>query len=289
MVGLVWLLFRFVSLYTVRAWGKSLARATRHVPLARFNVIRKNLELAFPEMDVAERERLAIRNLEETGAYLLETTYVHLHGCKTVFQNHEVRGRGVLEAALANGKNVLLIGAHYTCLDCCGVVMGHDVPVDVVVRHQNAAVTNYLISRFRRHHFRSAIHRDDRAALVHAFQDKSTQRIIWLAPDQDFGHRRSVFVPFLGVQDAATLASTSRIVQRYDLTPIFIEFSFDDDANKWVIEYQPIENFPTDDQVADAATLNRVIGASAQRHPHQYYWVHRRFKSLPDGSVRKYR
>ena len=288
LVSVVWVVFCFVKVQTVRRWGKRLAHVFKRIHPKRFNVIRLNLKLAFPDMDPAERERLAVRNLEETGAYFLETAYVHLHGAEEILKNSIVRGREVLDIALADGKNVLLFGAHYTCLDCCGTVMGHDVPVDVIVRHQNAVVANYLIARYRKQHFRSAIHRDDRNALIKAFQDNSSQRVIWLAPDQDFGHRRSLFVPFLGVEQTATLASVSRIVQRYDMNPLFIEFSYDDESNKWVIEYQPIPDFPTDDQHANATRLNRIIGESVCRKPHQYYWVHRRFKSLADGSIRSY-
>ncbi len=288
LVGVAWLAFRMSSIHTARLWGIRISKLVKYLVAPRLNVIRTNLALAFPDMDAAERERLTQRNLEETGAGYLESAYVLLCGSRQVLANCEVRGRDVLEEALREGKNILLIGAHYTCLESCGCVMGHDVAVDIVHRHQNAVVPNYLILRHRRRSYAGVIHRDDRAGLVKALADKSRQRVIWLSPDQDMGHQRSVFAPFLGVEQAATLKATSKIASRYDMKAVFIEFSYEESNRKWIIHYRPIEAFPSNDQVADATTVNRVIGESAQRNPSQYYWVHRRFKSLPDGSVRQY-
>ena len=287
-VGVVWLLFKPISIGTSRTWGKHLAHVIKRVSPRRFNVIRRNLELVFPEMDREERESLASRNLEETVAGYFEAAYIILHGYSSVISNCEIRGRDALDDALAKGKNVLLIGAHFTCLESCGCAMGRDAPVDIIHRHQNAVVGNYLILKHRKKIYASVIERDDRKGLSRAFADKTRQRIVWTGPDQDMGHQRSVFVPFLGVKKAATLKVTSRIATRYDMTAVFVEFTYQDEDPKWIVHYRPIENYPTGDQVTDATTLNRIIGASVQRKPEQYYWIHRRFKSLEDGTIRKY-
>lgn len=287
-VGVVWVLFRPISIGTSRSWGKKLAHVIRRISPRRFNVIRRNLELVFPDMDANERELLAMRNLEETMAGYFEVAYILLNGYSSITSNCEIRGRETLDSALATGKNVLLIGAHFTCLESCGCALGLDAPVDIVHRRQNAVVGNYLILKHRKRIYASVIDRDDRVELVRAFADKTRQRIVWTGPDQDMGHQRSVFVPFLGVEKAATLKITSRIATRYDMTAVFVEFSYQDENPKWIVQYRPIENFPSGDQIADATTLNRVIGEAVERKPEQYYWIHRRFKSLEDGSTRKY-
>lgn len=287
-VGVVWVLFRPISISTSRSWGKKLAPVIKWISPRRFNVIRLNLELVFPDMDTNERESLAMRNLEETIAGYFEVAYILLTGYSSITSNCEIRGREALDSALATGKNVLLIGAHFTCLESCGCALGLDAPVDIVHRRQNAVVGNYLIVKHRKRIYASVIDRDDRVGLVKAFADKTRQRIVWMGPDQDMGHQRSVFVPFLGVEKAATLKSTSRIATRYDMTAVFVEFSYQHKNPNWIVQYRPIENFPSGDQIADATTLNRVIGDAVERKPEQYYWIHRRFKSLEDGTTRKY-
>ena len=287
-VGVAWLLCRPISIETARAWGKKLARVAKRLSPRRFNVIRRNLELVFPNMEKQAQESLAIRNLEETIAGFFEAAFIILRGYSSITSNSEIRGRDTLDSALAKGKNVLLIGAHFTCLESCGCVLGLDAPVDIVHRRQNAVVGNYLILRHRRKLFASVIDRDDRLGLVKAFADRTRQRIVWTGPDQDMGHQRSVFVPFLGVEKAATLKVTSRIATRYDMTAVFVEFSYQEENAKWIVQYRPIDDFPTGDQIADATTVNRIIGESVQRNPEQYYWIHRRFKTLEDGTTRKY-
>lgn len=287
-IGVVWLLFQPISIDTSRLWGQKIAHLLRRISPRRFNVIRRNIELVFPEMDVNSRESLAIRNLEETIAGYFEAAYILLRGYRSISGNYEIRGRETLEAALAEGKNVLLIGAHFTPLESCGCAMGLDAPVDIVHRRQNAIVGNYLILKHRKKIFASVIDRDDQKTMLDAFADTTRQRIIWTAPDQDMGHQRSVFVPFLGVEKAATLKVFSRIAVRYDMAAVFVEFSYQQESPNWIVHYHPIENFPTGDQVADATTLNKIIGESVRRKPEQYYWIHRRFKSLEDGTTRKY-
>jgi KDO2-lipid IV(A) lauroyltransferase len=51
---------------------------------------------------------------------------------------------------------------------------------------------------------------------------------------------------------------------------------------------EPWTDFPTDDPLADTATLNRWLEAEIRRNPAQYLWVHRRFKTRPPGEARFY-
>jgi len=44
-----------------------------------------------------------------------------------------------------------------------------------------------------------------------------------------------------------------------------------------------LENFPTGDDVADAQRINDLIEKEVRQSPEQYYWVHRRFKTQPEG------
>jgi KDO2-lipid IV(A) lauroyltransferase len=48
------------------------------------------------------------------------------------------------------------------------------------------------------------------------------------------------------------------------------------------------EHFPTDDHVADTARMNRELEAAIRTMPAQYYWVHRRFKTRPEGQTPLY-
>ena len=47
---------------------------------------------------------------------------------------------------------------------------------------------------------------------------------------------------------------------------------------------QPLADFPSGDEVADALTINRATEALIRRNPEQYLWIHKRYKRRPDGS-----
>jgi KDO2-lipid IV(A) lauroyltransferase len=45
----------------------------------------------------------------------------------------------------------------------------------------------------------------------------------------------------------------------------------------------PLENFPSTDVLDDTARVNACIEQMVREAPEQYLWVHKRFKSRPDG------
>jgi KDO2-lipid IV(A) lauroyltransferase len=50
----------------------------------------------------------------------------------------------------------------------------------------------------------------------------------------------------------------------------------------------PIEGFPGADALTDTARIMAVIEAQIRRVPAQYLWVHKRFKTQPDGAGSAY-
>jgi KDO2-lipid IV(A) lauroyltransferase len=107
-------------------------------------------------------------------------------------------------------------------------------------------------------------------------------KVVWYAPDQDYGPKQSVFAPFFGVP-AASIVATMRIAEmgRAVVVPLY---HYRDENDHYHVEIQePLENFPSGDDLADAARVNAVIERNVARYPDQYFWVHRRFKTRPEG------
>jgi KDO2-lipid IV(A) lauroyltransferase len=60
-------------------------------------------------------------------------------------------------------------------------------------------------------------------------------------------------------------------------------------GGRYLIEFgAPLDDFPSGDDVADTARINRTIEAAVREHPEQYLWVHRRFKHQPNGQKGPY-
>ncbi|MEO6031204.1 MAG: lipid A biosynthesis acyltransferase, partial [Burkholderiaceae bacterium] len=107
-------------------------------------------------------------------------------------------------------------------------------------------------------------------------------------PDMDFGARDAAFVPFFGVP-AATLLALSRLARALDMVvqPVLAETL--PGGQGYRVRFMPAwTHFPTDDAVADTASMNRWIEDEIRRNPAQYLWVHKRFKTRPAGAPALY-
>jgi KDO2-lipid IV(A) lauroyltransferase len=104
---------------------------------------------------------------------------------------------------------------------------------------------------------------------------------LYLLPDMDFGREDSVFVPFYGVQ-AATVPSLSRFARlgRAQVLTAATRLT----PQGYCLEVGPVwPDFPTPDSQADTAQMNLALQAVIDTMPEQYYWVHKRFKTRPEG------
>ncbi len=121
--------------------------------------------------------------------------------------------------------------------------------------------------------------RDDVRTLITALKSNEP---VWYAPDQSYRKKGAEMVPFFGIP-AATNTATSRLARMTGaaVLPYFQE-RMPDGKFRMVI-HPMLENFPSDDPVADAKRFNEYIEAQVRRVPEQYLWIHRRFKGLtPD-------
>ena len=51
---------------------------------------------------------------------------------------------------------------------------------------------------------------------------------------------------------------------------------------------EPWQDYPSDDVEADTRRMNVWLEGVVRTMPEQYYWVHRRFKTRPEGEPRIY-
>jgi KDO2-lipid IV(A) lauroyltransferase len=104
---------------------------------------------------------------------------------------------------------------------------------------------------------------------------------MYLLPDMNFGPEESIFVPFYGVP-AATVPSLPRFARlgRAKVVPVVTRLV----PEGYEVRVLPAwADYPTDDVQADTAAMNRHLQDWIDAMPEQYYWVHKRFKTRPDG------
>lgn len=251
---------------------------------SRRRIVATNLALCFPQMDRQARERLLRDNFRATTEALFDTAIAWWVPTARVRRRLEVRGMDRLVRARANGRGVLLLGAHMGTLEMAGRALAIDADSDVVYRRQKNPAWERIIRRNRARWIRNVIERSDvmamRASLL-------AGHVLWYLPDQDNGPAHSVFAPFFGIP-AATLTATARLARIGRATVIPVAHWREGDG-RWVVEIgEPLEDFPSRDPVADATRVNRLIETLVRAHPEQYLWAHRRFKTRPPGEPSLY-
>lgn len=282
--GLLWLsaqLPQSLRLFCGHLLGGLLWRFAKH----RRHITEVNLRLCFPELDEQAQRRLVRQTLDANATGLLETAWSWWGRQHDWLSRMHLEGRDILQDAQAQGRGVLMLGGHFSNLDLAGQAMGHLVDMDVIYRRAKNPVSDYLILKHRQRVFPHVIERSDMRRVIRSLKQG---RVVWYAPDQDYGPQHAVFAPFFGIP-AATITAGNRLMAINDSPVVFLSHQREADGRYCLrIEAMP-DGFPSGDETADATTMNRVLETAIRRHPEQYMWVHRRFKTRPAGEPAFYR
>lgn len=258
--------------------GKKLGLLLYWIPNARTDITRTNLSLCFPDMASQQKEALVKATIQNFGAGLIETAISWWDDLENIHAMTEIRGQAHMEAALAQGKGVILIGAHFSTLELSIAMLGKYYDYYAVYREQTNWLLNWFMKRGRSRSFLGGIPHSSMRAVLRQIKSGS---IVWYSPDQDMGENHSVYAPFFG-HIAATVNTTARL-SMLTAAPLVMYVSYrKQDDSGYVVELLPAPaNYPVEDAVANASMLNALIATGVNLAPAQYYWFHRRFKTQP--------
>lgn len=267
--------------------GAGLGACIMRLSARRRHIANVNLSLCFPELGSEEHDRLLSRHFRSLGIGLLETAmawWLPDERLKPLMKGSE--GLSHLREQLESGRGVILLSAHFTTTELGVRLLQFLAPVHPLYRVHENPVFNEVLHRSFASRFDRAIPRDDVRAMLGSLRGGHA---VWYAPDQNYGHKGSAFVPFFGIP-AATNTATARFARMADavVIPYFVRRIEDKQADKGRSGYRlkflpPLEDFPSGDERRDAARINQMIEAEVREIPEQYLWVHRRFKDRPQG------
>lgn len=262
------------------ALGKAIGALGYHLARSRRRIAQVNIAKCFPALDAKQQQRLVRANFSHTGMGIVEMALPWLNPRRDLSAHYRVEGLEHLHRAHDQGRGIVLVGAHYTTIDVTSQFLSTLGFVDVMYRRNKNPVWEWLQSQGRRHHFDGVVERSDMRQIIKRLK---AGRAIWYAADQDYGRKHSVFAPFFGIP-TATITASSRLAQR-NQSPVLMLHQIRDIENRtWTLRLSPVlEGFAQGDEVADAARLNQLLEDSLRQVPDQYLWVHRRFKTRPDG------
>ncbi|HET8791707.1 MAG TPA: LpxL/LpxP family Kdo(2)-lipid IV(A) lauroyl/palmitoleoyl acyltransferase [Modicisalibacter sp.] len=267
--------------WSLKLWlGKGIGLLAWRFAKRRRHITETNLRLAFPELDEPSRAALVKRTFLANGVGILETATGWCRDPEHLRHRVTFKGEEHMHRALAQGRGALIVGIHFSTLDLGGALHSLFFPADAVYRPHDNALFERFMTRARSRIFERTIDRYDLRGVVRRIR---AGHAVWYSPDQDFGRDASVFAPFFGIE-ASTVKLTAKIARMTGAPVMPLIFHRNPDDYSYTLEYLPaLEDFPSDDEIADATRINAVIEAAIRRHPEQYLWLHRRFKTRPKG------
>jgi len=285
-IGLFWLL-HWLPLSVLSRIGEVFGLLLYLVVVPRRRVALTNLRLCFPELSVTERRALARRNFAVTGRSMLERGLAWWASPERMRRLVRIDGLERLDALRAAGRPVILLTPHFVGLDAAVTRLSLEGNfVSVYAQQKNKVFDRWL------HHGRSRFNdqlllsrHDGVRATVKAMK---AGRPLYYLPDLDYGRKESIFVPFFGVP-AATITGLPRLARLAGAVVMPCVVRILPGGAGYVLTLgEPWQDYPSDDVEADTRRMNVWLEGVVRTMPEQYYWVHRRFKTRPEGEPRIY-
>lgn len=274
-----------LPLGAVRGLGTLLGRLLFVLARSRRRVALINLRLAYPQWSEAERVALARRNFVYFAQAFLDRSWLwHAH---PGLVRQRLRITGSVDDLTREGA-VVMFAPHFYGMDAGGLALPlrtNRAFTSIFSTHPNPAVDGWFMQGRQRFGDVRMLNRADGVKPI--LNSLRQGGLLYLLPDMDFGAGESIFVPFYGVP-TATVPSLSRFARLGRAKVVGMVTRLTPDG--YVAEITPAwEHFPSDDVVADTARMNAHLQQYIDPMPGQYYWVHKRFKTRPEGEPSVYK
>ncbi|MGR4990115.1 LpxL/LpxP family Kdo(2)-lipid IV(A) lauroyl/palmitoleoyl acyltransferase [Vibrio rotiferianus] len=260
--------------------GRGVGRLAIRLMKKRQLTIKRNLELCFPSMSEAERAAILKDNIDNTGIALFETAMAWFWSDSRVNKHVTIKGMEHIEALEKQGKGALMLAVHSMNLELGARAFGIKKSGTGVYRPNNNPCFDYFQYKGRSRSNRTLIDRKNVKGMLEALN--SGERV-WYAPDHDYGTRRSTFAPLFAVKRACTTTGTSLLVDATDCAIVPFTMVRERDGHYTLTIHAPVEGFPKNEPDQAAVFINKIVEKSIMASPSQYMWLHRRFKTRPDG------
>lgn len=250
----------------------------------RRHVVQVNLAHCFPALPTRQRSRLVRQHFVQVGQSLIDRAWLWHAPLDVVRQRLQWTGA---VKQLEGQQPTVVFAPHFVGLDAGGLALTlhSSTPVAFIYVTQSNPDLEAWVNRGRERGgaVKPYFRHDGVKQIVTALRQGEK---LHLSPDMDLGAEDSVFVPFMGVQ-AATVTSLSRFAKlgRAQVVPMLTRMT----PQGYTIEVLPAwTDFPSVDATQDTVRMNAELAQWVSTMPSQYYWVHKRFKTRPEGQASLY-
>jgi len=263
--------------------GFGVGNAMRVLSPRHVGIVRTNLTLAFGDTRTSEEIEI-----------MTKACYLHLGSCMAEFMRlpnmtdeelcelAELRGKEHIDAALADGKGVILLTGHLGNWEIAGSrIAAEGYPLSVIARAQrDTAITDH-VRRTRETLGMRVLHRD--VAVRQSMRALRHNELVGILLDQNAGDD-GIFVDFFG-HLASTAPGAAAFALRTEAA-VLPTFDWRRADHTHVVEVSaPVPLIRSGDRNKDlrinTSRYTKIIEQQIRAHPEQWLWLHKRWKARP--------
>ncbi len=281
-LGILWLV-ALIPLRIGRALGTLIGRVNYWIDSRSTKVTRVNLALCFPEVQQDRLERLVQRSLAHTGQMLVETPGVWLRRSAAERAIVAVEGEGLLTAALADERGVIILLPHLGNWEMFNVFIRRYGRMTALYQPPHQTYLQSLMAEVRERAGNELVPTDIRG-LRTLYKRLGAGGTVTVLPDQVPETGR--FVSFFGIP-ALTDGLISRLANRSNARVLSVVV-WRCTGGYRVCVREPVADVGSDDPDLALAAVNQTIEAYVREEPEQYQWEYKRFRERPSGEEKLY-
>jgi KDO2-lipid IV(A) lauroyltransferase len=248
----------------------------------------RNLELAFPEMDGRERERILRGCFTNLGRLLGEFSQFHSATPDSLHQLVECQGLENLQAAQARGRGVILFTGHLGAWELSSFALSaFGFTMSFLVRRIDNPLVEQIIEKTRTRFGNRSI--DKRAAMRPMLRTLRAGGTLGTLVDLNTQPHEGIFVDFFGIP-ASTTSGLAALALRTGaaILPVFVPW--DEKQRRFILRIDPpLVITETGNQREDIKQLTSlftsVVESYVRRYPEQWLWIHKRWNTRPENNA----
>ena len=275
--------------------GIGAARLTFRILGSRLRSGLRSLEIAFPEMDIAERKRILRKSVENIGRTAVEFAKFRpstADESKQIIEfDFDAEEFQAYKKAKAEGRGVLMPTAHIGNWELLlsGFALQYE-PIYFMARELDNPLIDEMFSDIRAGFGSRQFYKSDSAKEV--LKALKRGESVGVLPDVNVDLREGIFVPFFG-QLACTTAGVARLAIHANALILPMFAVWDESKDRYIAHNgQPIELPNSGDREKDVCSITAAFTAEIEKivreFPEQWLWIHRRWKTRPPGEKELY-
>jgi len=267
-------------------FGRIVATITRILVRRLSRHAEINLQLALPEVDEAHRSRIKRQVFATLGRLLGEVSQFSKLNPDNIEKVVVYEGLENFLNAQAAGRGVLLLTGHIGAWELS--VFAHSVyghPMSFLARRVDNPLVEQLAEKLRSRYGNRSI--DKRGSVREVLRTLKDGGVVGILADLNATREEGVFVDFFGLK-ACTTAGLATLALRTGAIVVPGYIFWDETARVHRLCFEPpLATIDTGNQRSDTIAITaqyaRALESIIRKHPEQWLWIHRRWRTRPEG------